>query len=279
MISIYGGSGFIGSMFIKNYKDNCCVISRNKNSPQSGDILYFISTVDNYNVFTDPYLDINTNLTKLIQVLEECRKTNEKVPVTFNFISSWFVYGKTNDLPAKETSNCNPTGFYSITKYTAEKLLISYCETFGMSYRILRLTNIIGVGDKKTSKKKNAIQYMIESLNKNEPIKLYDGGSNVRDFMDVDDCCSAIKCCLDNAPKNEIINISNSEPTAIGDIINYANSKLNSMSEIESITPPDFHKVVQIKNMWLDNSKLVSYGYIPKTKTFETVDKIIKALL
>jgi nucleoside-diphosphate-sugar epimerase len=230
MISIYGGSGFIGSMFIKNYKDNCCVISRNKNSPQSGDILYFISTVDNYNVFTDPYLDINTNLTKLIQVLEECRKTNEKVPVTFNFISSWFVYGKTNDLPAKETSNCNPTGFYSITKYAAEKLLISYCETFGMSYRILRLTNIIGVG-------------------------------------------------LDNAPKNEIINISNSEPTAIGDIINYANLKLNSISEIESITPPDFHKVVQIKNMWLDNSKLVSYGYIPKTKTFETVDKIIKALL
>ena len=279
MISVYGGSGFIGSTFVKNYKDDCCVISRSENSPKSGEILYFISTVDNYNVFTDPYLDINTNLTKLMEVLEECRKTNEIVPVTFNFISSWFVYGKTNDLPAKETSTCNPTGFYSITKYAAEKLLISYCETFGMSYRILRLTNILGVGDKKVSKKKNAVQYMIESLKKNETVKLYDGGSNVRDFMDVDDCCFAIKCCLDNAPKNEIINISNSEQMAIGDIINYANSKLNSNSKIESITAPDFHKVVQIKNMWLDNSKLVSYGYIPKTKTFETVDKIIKALL
>jgi len=279
MISIYGGSGFVGSTFVKNYGDECHVIPRDENTPKTGDILYFISTVDNYNVFTDPYLDINTNLTKLVQILEECRKINETTPVTFNFISSWFVYGKTNDLPAKETSQCNPTGFYSITKHAAEKLLVSYCETFGMSYRILRLTNIIGVGDKKASKKKNAIQYMIECLKKNDPIKLYDEGSNVRDFMDVDDCCRAIKCCLSNAPKNEIINISNSEPTSIGDIIQYANTKINSKSEIQSISAPDFHKVVQIKNMWLDNSKLVSYGYISKTKTIQSVDKIIEALL
>jgi nucleoside-diphosphate-sugar epimerase len=279
MISVYGGTGFIGSTFVQKYNNECVLIARNENAPKTNEILYFVSTVDNYNVFTNPHVDINTNLTKLIEVLEECRKVNETSPVTFNFISSWFVYGKTNDLPAKETSYCNPTGFYSITKYAAEKLLISYCETFGMSYRIFRLTNIIGVGDKKASRKKNAIQFMIESLTKNDPIKLYDAGTNIRDFMDVNDCCSAIKLCVDMAPKNEIINISNSSPTKIIDIIDYANSKLNSKSKIESIDTPEFHKIVQIKNMWLDNSKLLSYGYIPKTKVFESVDEIIKALL
>jgi len=279
MISVYGGTGFIGSTFAQKYNNECVLIARNENTPKTNEILYFISTVDNYNVFTDPHVDINTNLTKLIEVLEECKKLNETSAVTFNFISSWFVYGKTNDLPAKESSHCNPTGFYSITKYAAEKLLISYCETFNMSYRIFRLTNIIGTGDKKASRKKNAIQFMIESLNKNDPIKLYDAGTNIRDFMDVNDCCSAIKLCLDKAPKNEIINISNSSPTKIIDIIDYANSKLNSKSKIESIDTPEFHKIVQIKNMWLDNSKLLSYGYIPKTKVFESVDEIIKALL
>lgn len=276
MISVFGSSGFVGSTFVNMFKDNCVEIPRESNTPTSHNILYFISTVDNYNIHTNPYLDIDTNLTKLVKVLEECKKLGKEV--VFNFVSSWFVYGKTPSIPATENGICNPTGFYSITKYAAEKMLASYCDTFGIKYRILRLTNIIGPGDKKVSAKKNAIQYMIGCLKNNKPIKLYDGGSNIRDFMDVEDCCTAIKVCLDTAPLNEIINISNSEPKTIGEIINYAKQKLNSKSIIEFIPAPEFHQVVQIKNIWLDNKKLLSYGYIPKTNVFESVDKILEAL-
>ena len=275
MISVFGASGFIGSSFCLLYNDETISIDRNDNNSKSDNILYTISTVDNYNVHTDPYLDINTNLIKLISVLEQCKNSKN---TTFNFISSWFVYGKTDDIPCKETSLCNPTGFYSITKHTAEKLIISYCRTFGLHYRILRLTNIIGHGDKKISKKKNAMQYLISCLVSGEPIKLYDNGSNIRDFMDVTDCCRAIKCCMDNAPLDEIINISNAEPITIGEVLSYANDKIKSNTIIESIDAPAFHKIVQIKNMWLDNKKLLSYGYIPKTTVFQSVDKIMESL-
>jgi nucleoside-diphosphate-sugar epimerase len=277
MITIFGSSGFIGSKYISLYSDKSIPVSRDDNSPKSSNILYFISTVDNYNVHSDPYLDVNTNLIKLISVLEECKKINSTNTVTFNFISSWFVYGKTTDLPAKETSVCNPTGFYSITKYAAEKLLMSYCETFGIKYRILRLTNIIGVGDKKASKKKNALQYMIECLKRNESIQLYDGGSHIRDYMDVGDACRAINCSILSAPVNEIINISNSEPHTIGEIISYAKYRCNSKSKIDSVPPTKFHKVVQIENMYLDNTKLLSYGYIPNVSVFESIDKILES--
>lgn len=277
MISIFGSSGFVGSKFVSLYSNECIPIEKYKNTPKSSNILYLISTVDNYNVHVDPYLDINTNLIKLIDVLEECKKLNQIDPVVFNFVSSWFVYGKTPDLPAKEISICNPTGFYSITKYAAEKLIMSYCDTFGIKYRILRLTNIIGVGDKKVSRKKNALQYMIQCLKENKPIQLYDGGSHIRDYMDVGDACMAIKCCIDNAPTNEIINISNSEPHSIGEIIQYANSKLNSKSVITNIPPTEFHKIVQIENMYLDNTKLLSYGYIPKTNVIQSIDKLLES--
>lgn len=275
MISVFGGSGFVGSNYINLNKDRVISIARESSIPESSEILYFISTVDNYNIYTDPYLDINTNLIKLIEVLEQCKNKNIK---TFNFISSWFVYGKTKDLPANENSVCNPTGFYSITKHAAEKMIISYCETFNINYRILRLTNIIGHGDKKISKKKNAIQFMINSLHKNEQVELYDGGKPIRDYMDVSDACRAIQCCLDYAPKNNIINISNSEPHSIGEIISYAKEKLNSKSNIVNIEPTNFHKVVQIENMYLDNSKLLSYGYTPHINVFQSIDKIINFL-
>ena len=278
-ISVYGSTGFIGKHFIKMFSEDCISIPKQDNKPKSNNILYFISTVDNYNVYTDPYLDVNTNLIKLIEILEECKKLKDLgEDVTFNFISSWFVYGKTNDLPANENSVCNPTGFYSITKYAAERLLVSYCNTFNLKYRILRLTNIIGNGDTKISKKKNALQFMLNALHKNEPIKLYNGGSSIRDYMDVYDCARAIKVCLDNAPINEIINISNCEPKTIGDIVYYAKDKLNSKSIIESIPTPEFHKIVQIDNMWLDNTKLLSYGYTQQITVDDSVDSIIKDL-
>lgn len=119
---------------------------------------------------------------------------------------------------------------------------------------------------------------LISCLVSGEPIKLYDNGSNIRDFMDITDCCRAIKCCMDNAPLDEIINISNAEPITIGEVLSYSKDKIKSNTIIESIDAPVFHKIVQIKNMWLDNKKLLSYGYIPKTTVFQSVDKIMESL-
>lgn len=274
MISIYGSTGFIGGRYSQMYSNAVVPVERDQNAPHSKDVLYFISTTHNYNIFTEPYKDIDTNLTKLISVLEECRKTDPNT--VFNFVSSWFVYGMNCTLDTKETTVCDPRGFYSITKRAAEQMLACYCQTFGMKYRILRLTNIIGETDFGVSAKKNAVQHMIGLLKRNEPVKLYDDGSNIRDFMYVDDACRAIDVSIRNAPMNEIINISNSEPVSIGEIICYSKDKLGSQSELISIETPHFHQVVQVKDVCLNNEKLRSYGYEPSIHTMEGIDRILK---
>ena len=157
-VSVYGSSGFIGSNFVLMHDDHCIPIHRDSRATETDNILYFISTTHNYNVFNDLHIDIDTNLTVLSEVLEECRDRD----VTINFISSWFVYGDT-ELPAREDSYCNPKGFYSITKRCAEQLIESYCKTFDKSYRILRLSNVYGLRDGGASKKKNALQYLVNS--------------------------------------------------------------------------------------------------------------------
>ena len=145
----------------------------------------------------------------------------------------------------------------------------------GMKFRILRLTNIIGANDKGVSAKKNALQHMINLLRANESVKLYDDGSNIRDFMDVHDACRAINKCITDSPTDQIINISNSEPKAIGDIIRYCKQRLNSDSELISIETPHFHRVVQVKDVCLNNDKLRSYGYTPSINTMQAVDRIL----
>ena len=175
---------------------------REERKPNSNEIIYFISTVDNYNVHTNITLDVETNLKVLCEVLDFCRDTN----TVFNFISSWFVYGET-ELPAKEEYFCKPTGFYSITKKAAEDLLISFCRTYGVKYRILRLCNVMGSGDGKVSSKKNALSYMIDLLKKDEDVYLYDEGTPIRDIMHVDDVCRAIELVCREGKFNEIYNI------------------------------------------------------------------------
>jgi len=269
MISVYGSSGFIGSRFCELYVDYCTRQDRNERKPRSKDILYLISTVDNYNVHTNITLDVETNLKVFCEVLDYCRDSD----ITFNFISSWFVYGETK-LPAKEEYECKPTGFYSITKKAAEDLLISFCRTYGVKYRIIRLCNVLGVGDKKTSSKKNALSNMIELLKKNEEVYIYDNGTPIRDVMHVDDVCRAIKLICDSGNVNEIYNVGSGQPTTIGDIIYSAKEYINSSSQIKSKEAPEFHKIVQTKDFWFDTTKLKNLGFLQSI----TLEEIIKEL-
>lgn len=272
MISVYGASGFIGSKFIERYPDSIA-IPKTRNNTDTNNILYLISTTDNYNIFEKTHLDVDTNLTKLIDVLDSISH-NENI--TFNFVSSWFVYGKNQTLPITENALCDPRGMYSITKRAAEQIVRTYAETFKFNYRILRLTNIIGEGDwKNVNKKKNALQFMIKTLLDNGNVSLYDDGDCIRDFMYVDDAVDALKLCADKAPVNEVINISNNDPRKIGDIIRSIKEKYNT-GNVTSMPTPDFHKIVQIKDAYLDNSKLKSYGYTQKVSFDDAIDRIVK---
>ena len=271
-ISIYGSTGFIGSEYHGLYGGHR--IPRNKYLPKTDNLLYFISTVDNYNIFNNYTKDIDTNLTVLMEVLNMSRRMYPNF--TFNFISSWFVYGKTDDLPASEESVCNPTGFYSITKRAAEQMLICYCKTFGINYRILRLGNVYGTGDNKVSKKKNALQFLISQIKNNDPINLYNKGQNIRDFSHVRDICKGINLVINNPNTiNGIYNIASGVPTKIMDVIDYVFEKTNSKSIINYIDPPEFHKIVQIEDMYLNIDKLKCLGYEQDISIYDGVDRLI----
>jgi nucleoside-diphosphate-sugar epimerase len=272
-INVFGGSGFIGSRFCELYSNEVIKLERDDYKPKSNNILYFISTVDNYNIHNNLHIDIDTNLTILMNVLENIPKNSD---TTVNFISSWFVYGQNNEIPFREDySKCNPTGFYSITKYCAEQLLISFCQTFNIKYRIFRLANVLGEGDTKISKKKNALQYLIREVTQNRDVELYYGGKVLRDYIYVDDVCDAIKLCIDKAPYNQIINIGNGEPYMFGDLVQKTIDYANSTSKIIHINPTQFHNIVQVRHSYLDVKKLHSYGFTSKYDIDITIHKLV----
>jgi len=259
MISVYG-AGYIGGRYCQMY-DDTLIMHRDQRKPATKELLYFISTVDNFNIHTDITLDVETNLKVLCETLDYCREDT-----VINFISSWFVYGEC-ELPAKEDSLCNPKGFYSITKKCAEDLIIDFCKTYDVKYRILRLCNVVGGLDRKASPQKNAIAHMINLLKSGEDVILYNGGRVYRDIMHVDDVCRAINTAISLGELNSIYNIGSGQMTSLGDIIRTAKHFLQSDSNIIS-------KSAVTQDMFLDSAKLRALGFQPRISTTEIIREL-----
>lgn len=272
MISVFG-AGFVGGKFVEDFSDTYPE-SRDSNASLYPEVLYLIGTTTNYNPKDGKvFLDVETNLVKFLHVLREShlRHGDELV---FNLISTWFVYsGK--QVPASEDSSCDPKGFYSITARAREQLLISYCETFGVKYRILRLANIIGIDDKNASLKKNALQFIVKELSLGRDVTIYNKTS-IRDYMDIRDCVTAVRLVLDKGAYNDIFNISNGLGLRVRRLIDHAWMASGFIGKINEMDVPAFHSQVQVSAMCLDNRKIRKLGYIQKYPIKETVEELVK---
>jgi len=269
-ISIFGGTGFVGNAFKKFSQYEVQVVDRHSPKPLHREIVYAIGTTDNYNIFENPYLDIETNLIKLISDLELLRNRFENF--SFNFLSSWFVYGNVNPPPFQESERCEPKGFYSISKLAAEMFIRSYCETFEINFRILRLANVFGPGDEGVSKKKNALQYLVNEIKVGNDVNLYEGGDFLRDYIDVRDVVRAIDLVISKMPSGGTINIGTGVPSKFSELLEKVKLNFNSKSRLISIPTPDFHKKVQVRDAYLDITLLKDLGFTPK---YNIINEII----
>jgi dTDP-glucose 4,6-dehydratase len=251
-LSLYGSTGIIGNYFKGLF--SCSSIPRDQLEPDTESVLYLISTTDNQTFREDCHIDIDTNLVQLMRRLEACRKAQVD---TFNFVSSWFVYGPDHAYP-DENAVCNPNGFYSITKYAAEKLVKEYCSTFGIPYRILRLGNVYG-GPDDGSPKRNALHYLVNRLKNNQDINVHINVS--RDFIHILDTCRALAFLCEHGDTNTIYNVSTGISTRLGDALDEAKRLVRSSAYVlRGNVPGNYNQAVRFG---LNCGKLASHGFKP----------------
>ena len=119
-------------------------------------------------------------------------------------ISTDEVFGSLQTGTADENSRFNPSSPYAATKAAAELLINSYCITFKSKAIITRCTN--NFGPRQFAEK--LIPKTIILASKNKKIPIYGTGSNIRDWMYVDDHCEAIHSVMSNGKYGESYNIS-----------------------------------------------------------------------
>ncbi len=150
----------------------------------------------------DPYSFIQNNAIGTYTVLEAVRKHNPKARMVQ--ISTDEVYGAALEGSFTEKDPPSPSNPYSASKAAADMLAIAYHKTYGLNVSITRCTNNFGPYQ---LPEKLIPKTIIRAL-KDLSIPIYGTGTNVRDWIYVQDHCAAIDTVLTKGAAGEIYNVS-----------------------------------------------------------------------
>lgn len=156
----------------------------------------------------EPEVFVNTNVMGT-QVLLDAAK---KYGVTkFVQVSTDEVYGTLGETGLfSETTPLAPNSPYSASKAGGDLLVRAYHETFGLPVNITRCSNNYGP----YQFPEKLIPLMISRALNDEALPIYGDGMNIRDWLYVEDHCSAIDLVIHKGENGEVYNIGgNNERT------------------------------------------------------------------
>jgi len=155
-------------------------------------------------------------------------------------ISTDEVFGSLKNGSATEESMFNPTNPYAATKASAELLVNSYFTTYNSNVIITRCTN--NYGPRQFPEK--LIPKTILLADQNKKIPIYGNGTNIRDWIFVEDHCNAIFNILINGKSGESYNISASNEidniTIVKKILSLMNKSEDLIEFVEDRPGHDF---------------------------------------
>ena len=306
-ILITGGAGFIGShlvkYFVKKYK-NYNIINIDKLTYASN--ISFLDEIKNFENYTFVQADIcdleqiqeifnkykisnvihlaaeshvdnsienalefaKTNILGTINLLELCRKNwNKKKNSLFYHISTDEVFGSLNEFGIfNENSKYDPHSPYSASKASADHFVRAFYDTHKLPFVISNCSNNYGPNQHK----EKLIPTVINSLINNTKIPIYGNGSNVRDWLYVEDHIEAIDLIFHHGTVGETYCIGGNNEIKNLDLVHMIikeydliqqnkNSSIDLISFVEDRLGHDFRYAIEISKIRKE------LGWKPKT--------------
>jgi len=218
----------------------------------------------------DPSLYEAVNVSGTLNLLEAARRNGVSKLVN---ASSSSVYGLNQKVPFAETDRIEtPASPYAATKIAGEAFCRVYSHLYGLSVVSLRLFTVYGPRQRPDL----AIRRFSQRLLAGEGIQLFGDGSSRRDYTYVDDIVAGIIASVDLAGVSyEVINLGNSRPIRLADVVRQIERELGCQACIEWL--PDQPGDVPVT--YADISRARSLlGYSPTTSFAEGVRNLVSWL-
>ncbi|BAA80166.1 dTDP-glucose 4,6-dehydratase [Aeropyrum pernix K1] len=163
----------------------------------------------------EPAPFMRTNIIGVFTILEAIRKRIDQIVLLH--VSTDEVYGDlwNTGKEATESDPLNPSSPYSASKASGDLLIKAYGRTYGLKYRIVRPCNNYGPYQ---HVEKLIPRTIIRILHGKPPV-IYGDGSQIRDWLYVEDTARAIHVVLEKGVDGEIYNVCGGMASTVKDIV------------------------------------------------------------
>ena len=219
----------------------------------------------------NPSIFLQTNVLGTGVLMDACRKYGID---RYHQVSTDEVYG---DLPLDrpdlfftETTPLHTSSPYSASKASADLLVQAYHRTFKLPVTISRCSNNYGP----YHFPEKLIPLMIANALYDKELPVYGKGENVRDWLYVEDHCSAIDLIIHKGRVGEVYNIGGHNEKTNLEVVKIILKELNkSENLIKYVTDRPGHDM----RYAIDPTKIhTELGWLPATKFEDGIKKTIK---
>lgn len=237
-------------------------------------ILNFAAQVDHNRSIQDPIFDNQLNCIGHLNVLMACKEYNPKATVFYP--GSRLQYGRITALPVQETHPREPLSIYAIHKNTAEQYYQAFWKHYGIRSVCFRIANPYGPRSQMKHSGYSILNWFIRLAMEEKTINVYGDGSQLRDYIYIDDLAEAIVLAISTpACAGEVFNAGSGIGTKFIDMAEQV-VKIAGQGKVEKIPWPKHYDHFETGDFYSDIHKLQTVtGWQPKTSLQEGITKTL----
>ena len=242
---LIGGSGFLGShvrAILRKVAQPCTIVSRDpsrlqKDLSSNERVLHFgvtesdaaiaLETIHSVVYLTggsspgaNPDSVANEISRNVVPAVADILRFSQFCPNAIHFLvsSGGAIYGNTDKELVEETEPARPISPYGLGKLFLEESLTYASRKFGFQFRILRVSNAVGIHH--SSLNQGLVAAALRAAAQDQPFSLFGDGSAVRDYVHADDVAEAILLAAESvSARSGIWNIGSGVGHSIIDIL------------------------------------------------------------
>lgn len=142
------------------------------------------------------------------------------------------IYGAPSYLPLDENHPTNPLVSYGMAKLMVEHYLRMLTRNSAVDHVILRVSNPFGPGQV-LRKGQGLVASILKRQAAGLPITIYGDGESQRDYLYIDDLCTALTAALEAPPMHQTFNIGTGHGRSTLEVIEEVEAALGSEIKIE----------------------------------------------
>jgi UDP-glucose 4-epimerase len=240
------------------------------------DIIFNLAgQVSHIDSMRDPYTDLEINCRAQLSILEACRKYNRGVRIVF--AGTRQVYGRPDYLPVDEKHLVRPADINGINKAAGEYYHLLYNNVFDVRACSLRLTNVYGPRQLIKHNRQGFIGWFIRLALEGAEIQIFGDGSQMRDFVYVDDAADAfLRAGAGSTCDGNVFNVGGDEPISHYDLVQLL-VRLAGSGSVRFVEWPADKKRIDIGSFYSDSTKFrTATGWTPRVNLAEGLSRTLE---